>query len=482
MNAEFTSPAGRVIIEAAGRIELLLAADYYLSRREVALLLLQDDGDMRALVRARDFAAMDAISVIVSEAQARFAHPIAYELAMLRQRAIHRVLDGAVTQEPTAVPFRERLSRVMTAPLTGIPIVVLVLYWGVYKLIGGFGAGVVVDFLEKGLFERYVDPFVVRIAEAVIPWPILQELFVGDFGVITLGLKYALALILPLVTLFFLVFSIIEDSGYLPRLALLIDRVFKKMGLSGRAVIPMVLGFGCVTMATMVTRTLQTARERIIATMLLALAVPCSAQLGIIIALLGDKPRAMALWAGVIGLVFVLIGFLAAQLMPGERPSFYMEIPPLRLPSVRNVAAKTYMRVIWYLKEVVPLFALASVLIWLGRICGLFSAALRLLKTPVALMGLPPEAAQVFLFGFFRRDYGAVGLYELIDRGALTDTQLVVASVALTLFMPCVAQFLMNIRERGWRVALSISAFVVVFSFAVGVSLNQILVATGWMQ
>ena len=139
---------------------------------------------------------------------------------------------------------------------------------------------------------------------------------VGEYGILTLGLRYAVALILPIVTFFFLVFSVIEDTGYLPRLAMLIDRTFKKIGLSGRAVIPMVLGFGCATMATLVTRTLPTKRERLIATMLLALAVPCSAQLGVILALLGGHPKAMVLWAGIIMMVFLFIGFLTARLLP----------------------------------------------------------------------------------------------------------------------------------------------------------------------
>ena len=137
-----------------------------------------------------------------------------------------------------------------------------------YKFVGEFGAGTVVDFLERTIFEKYLNPFVAKIVVQIIPWKVLQDLFVGEYGVITLGLRYAVALILPIVTFFFIIFSIIKDTGYLPRLAMLIDRSFKKIGLSGRAVIPMVLGFGCDTMATMVARTLPTRRERIIATML----------------------------------------------------------------------------------------------------------------------------------------------------------------------------------------------------------------------
>ncbi len=148
-----------------------------------------------------------------------------------------------------------------------------------------------------------------------------------------------MAIILPVVTLFFLVFALIEDVGYLPRLALLLDRTFKKMGLSGRAVIPMVLGLGCDTMATMVTRMLPGKRERLIAILLLSLAVPCSAQLAVIMALLSPMPGALLIWLGVVGGVYLGVGVLASRFMPGRAEPFYVEVPPLRLPKLSNVVS-----------------------------------------------------------------------------------------------------------------------------------------------
>ncbi len=228
-------------------------------------------------------------------------------------------------------------------------------------------------------------------------------------------------------------------------------------------------------MATMVTRTLPTKRERIISTMLLALAVPCSAQLGVIIALLEGRKLAMLIWAGVISLVFLFIGYLTAKILPGERPTFYMEVPPLRLPKLSNVFVKTYTRVQWYLKEILPLFILASVFIWIGQITKLFDFLVNLLKGPVRLIGLPAEAAQIFLFGFFRRDYGVAGLYDLNKTGILSGVQLVVACIALTLFLPCIAQLLMNIKERGIKTGIGISVFILLFSFTIAFIVNYLL-------
>ena len=348
----------------------------------------------------------------------------------------------------------------------------MILYYGIYKFVGEFGAGTVVDFIETDIFENNINPWVTQIFTSIIPWHLVRELFVGEYGLITLGVRYAVALILPIVTTFFIAFAIIEDTGYLPRLALLIDRLFKKIGLTGRAVIPMVLGLGCDTMATMVTRTLPTKRERIIATILLALAVPCSAQLGVILSLLEGNPKGLWVWAGVVTLVFLLIGFLSSLVLPGDAPSFYMEIPPLRIPKLSNVFIKTYTRVKWYFTEIFPMFILASVFIWIGQLSGLFNMLTKVLQYPIHWIGLPDKAAVAFLFGFFRRDYGAAGLYDIKKLGLFNGNQLVVACVTLTLFLPCIAQFLMNVKERVWRTGLGISVFILFFSFLVGFLVN----------
>jgi len=457
-------------------IESMLKADYSVSRRSLGMLLLKEDVEIRQLIEKNEGGAVDNIETIMTAVARESRYPVEYECAIRLKEVADSVLDDAIIDaEKKPQGFRERLSHYMMKPLTGMPILLIILYLGLYKFVGDLGAGTVVNFIEESVFKNTINPFVIKAVTAVVPWVWLRELFAGEYGVITLGFRYAVALILPIVTFFFLMFSIIEDSGYLPRLAMLIDRTFKKIGLSGRAVIPMVLGFGCDTMATMVTRTLPTARERVISTMLLALAVPCSAQLGVILALLAGKPAVMAVWAAMISFVFLFIGYLAAKILPGEDPSFYMEVPPLRLPKIANVLTKTYVRVKWYFKEVLPLFIIASVLIWIGRITSLFDLLIGLLRKPVELLGLPPETAKIFLFGFFRRDYGAAGLYDMNKQQALSGVQLAVVCVALTLFLPCIAQFIMNIKERGWKTGVGISVVILLFSFGIAYILNLIL-------
>jgi ferrous iron transport protein B len=466
-------------VEAAVRdIQALLSGRYPISTRAVALLLLQGDEEILSMVRQRDPGALEAIQEAVRNAAAASARPLSFRIAASRM-AQARLLAQAVLRPAGAGKrgFGEALSRLLVRPLTGVPILLVVLYFGLYQFVGVLGAGVLVNFLEHRVFDTWLTPLAVRAFQRWVPWALVRDLFVGEFGVITLGLRYALAIVLPIVGTFFLAFSLMEDSGYFPRLALLVDRVFKKIGLNGRAVIPMVLGLGCDTMATMVTRTLETRRERVLATLLLALAIPCSAQLGVILAVLSARPLALALWAAVILGVFLLVGALGARLLPGGRPSFYMELPPLRLPQPGNVLIKTYTRMQWYLLEVLPFFLLASVAIWLGRITGFFPLLIRALGPVVGWLGLPRETAVVFVFGFFRRDYGAAGLYDLQRAGLMSGRQLLVASVTLTLFIPCIAQAAVMLKERGWKATLGIAAFILPFSFLVGFLLNLLLSA-----
>lgn len=469
----------RLLERDIAEVSRLLQGQYVLSRRALALLLLQGDEEVSGLAAQQEGESYPALAEKVREIAFERRESFHLDLSMERKEIVNRLVRGVITlPDKRRETWGGRLSRLAVQPLTGIPLLLLTLYFGLYKFVGDFGAGTLVDFLEGELFEKLFNPWITKLLTGWIPWWWLQELLVGEYGIITLGLRYAVGIILPIVTTFFIFFSILEDAGYLPRLALLVDRGFKWFGLSGRSVIPMVLGFGCSTMATMVTRTLETVRERVIATLLLALAIPCSAQLGVILALLARTPGGLLVWIVCMGLLFVVVGVLAGKLMPGEAPMFYMELPPMRLPQLSNVLTKTYTRMQWYFLEILPLFVLASVLMWLGKITHGMEKLVTAMTPLMQGIGLPKEAAIAFIFGFFRRDYGAAGLYDLQSKGLLDGRQLTVAAVTLTLFIPCVAQFLMMLKERGWKVSLAIFVFVSLLAFGSGYLLNQVLVTT----
>jgi len=371
--------------------------------------------------------------------------------------------------------FQEWLGRAVREPLTGLPILLLVLYV-TYLFVGVLGAQTLVGLLEEGLFGKYLNPWATTLASH-LPFAFAREFLVGEYGLITMGLTYAIAIVLPVVTTFFFIFGFLEDSGYIPRLAIFSDRLFRAMGLNGKAVLPMVLGLGCDTMATMTTRILATPKERLIAILLLALGVPCSAQLATIMGILGGISFAAVVTLFAVVLTqMVLVGFLAARALTGERSDFIMELPPMRMPRLRNLLTKTVLRVRWYLGEAVPLFLIGTVLLFildrLGALQGITAAA-RPLVTGV--LGLPPKAAEVFVMGFLRRDYGAAGLFLMARDGALTHVQAVVALTVMTLFVPCVANFLMIVKERGLRIGLAILAVVTTIAVGTGAVLNAAL-------
>jgi ferrous iron transport protein B len=371
---------------------------------------------------------------------------------------------------------QERLARAVREPLTGLPILALVLY-AMYLFVGVFGAQTLVGVLEDEVFGRGVNPAATAIANRFIPIAIARDFLVGPYGLITMGMTYAIAIVLPVVTTFFLMFGFLEDTGYIPRLAIFSDRVFRAMGLNGKAVLPMVLGLGCDTMATMTTRILATPKERLIAIVLLALGIPCSAQLATIMGILGGISfSALATLFGVVLGQMFLVGFLAARVLPGERSPFIMELPPIRLPRIRNLTTKTLLRVRWYLGEAVPLFLIGTALLFvLDRLGALVTLARIGRPIVTGLLGLPAETAQVFVMGFLRRDYGAAGLFALAKDGQLSGVQAVVALTVMTLFVPCVANLLMIVRERGWKASLAILGFITPVAILTGAALNHVL-------
>ncbi len=412
----------------------------------------------------------------------RLGEPIEDAVCRRRLEVVEALLTHAEPSPSSApVRFADRLARMAIHPVWGLGILAVVLL-AVYYFVGVFGAQVLVGWLEGQLFGNTINPWVTGIAERVLPFPFLVDLLVGPYGLWTMGLTYAVALILPIVSTFFLAFSLLEDSGYLPRLAVLTHRVFRQMGLNGKAVLPMVLGLGCVTTAAMTTRILESRRDRLLATLLLALAVPCSAQLGVVLGMLGAISLGVtAIWAGVVLAVLLVIGWLAARLVPGDRTPLVIELPPLRTPQAANVLMKTAARVEWYLREVVPFFLIGSAAVFLMDKAGVLDFLAGLMQPVVTgWLGLPPQASVAILLGFLRRDFGATGLFAMGNAGQLTDLQVLVAMVTITLFIPCLAAVMMIARERGWRTATAMTLMIFPLAFLIGGALRQGLLWIGW--
>jgi ferrous iron transport protein B len=444
-----------------------------LTARGLAILYLGQDSEVEAWLRQAAGEAYAELATARDAAHAQGVTPAA--LAHERGEAAGTLAARVTARTPQSSPLlAHRVGQWVIHRVWAWPILLGVLF-SVYEFVGVFGAGTLVGLMEETLFGETLNPAITQFVRSHVGLPWLADLLVGQYGLWTMGMTYALALILPIVTTFFIAFGLLEDSGYFARLSVLANRLFKLIGLNGRAVLPMVLGLGCVTMATLTTRILHSPRERLITIFLMALAIPCSAQLGVVLGLLGGISFSATLtWVAAMVAVLMLAGFLAAKLIPGRRIPLVTEMPPMRLPLIGNVAKKTVGRLKWYLIEVIPLFLLGTLIMFVLDQIGALPAIIRAGEPLVSgWLGLPKEASAAFVMGFLRRDFGATGLFALSRQ--LSPIQAVVGMVTITLFVPCIASVMMIIKEQGLKIAAAMLALIVPFAFLVGGVLNHLL-------
>jgi ferrous iron transport protein B len=435
------------------------------------------EDDLRKLV-GKDFSRSDALLVLEGDEEVARCHNHApgsqrEEIYLRRRSRANNILSEVMTSAKLSKKWNKKMGHLMTRPLTGIPVLLMFLY-AMYWFIGVFIAQTVVEITEEIIMQEYYGEFIVSFigrifAEGSFP----GELLAGEFGMLTMAPIYLLGLLLPLVIGFYLALSVMEDSGYLPRLATLVDRSMTGLGLNGRAIIPVILGFGCVTMATITTRLLGSKRERIIATVLLGVTIPCSAQIGVIVGLIAPLGvRYLIIYTVTILLVFGLLGKILNRVLPGESTHLLIDLPPLRLPRIKNVLTKTYTKSVGFMKEAAPLFALAAVLITILNFTGAMTWLQDVIAPlTVSWLQLPREATTAFIMGIMRRDFGAAGLYGM----DLTAAQTLVGLVTITLFVPCIATIMVIVKERGWKDGTYIWAGSLVIAFLVGGILARLL-------
>ena len=361
---------------------------------------------------------------------------------------------------------------------TGIPIALGILIL-IYLFVGSFGATYLVDAINGVIFEGYLIPWAAKILEPM-PSQFFRDMFIDpDFGILPTGVFLALGLVMPVLFCFYLVFGILESSGYLPRLSMLLDKVFRKMGLNGKGVIPLVMGFSCVTMAILTTRLLDTKKEKNIATFLLLLGMPCAPLIAVMFVILDKMPFSATLT--IFGIIFTqtfIAGFVANKILPGQGSPLIFEIPPMRLPKpgqvIKSAAHKTY----FFIKEAIPVFIFASLFVFLfERIGGLEIAEDLLRPLTNTLMGLPEKSVQVFIKTIIRRESGATELEHL--RQTYTNLQLVVNLLIMTFLTPCINAVLVLFKERGRKTGTLIICSVIIYAVLMGSLVNHICIALG---
>ena len=267
--------------------------------------------------------------------------------------------------------------------------------------------------------------------------------------------------------------SILEDSGYLPRLAVLIDNAMHRVGLHGYGIIPMVLGLGCNVPGALSTRVMETKRERFLAATIMAISVPCMAQTAMVMGLIGKEgPRGVFLVFGTLFIVWMTLGVVLNKTMKGHAPELFIEIPPYRFPYWKALLKKVWMRIVWFVRGAVPWVLFGVFLVNILYSTGVIEFLSRVVRPVISgIFGLPGGAVAALVIGFLRKDV-AVGM--LIPLG-LSLKQLIIASVVLTMYFPCAATFAVLIREFGIRDMLKAMAIMFGSTLIVGGFLNLVL-------
>ncbi|MDO9035483.1 MAG: ferrous iron transporter B [Methanoregula sp.] len=376
--------------------------------------------------------------------------------------------------------LRDWISEASIRPLTGFPIAVAVIFAALWLV--SFIGETLITYIFDPLFDLYTP-----IAMSISTWlgpGFLQELLIGNLidgqidylqsmGLLTTGIYVPFAMVLPYIIAFYSVLAVFEDSGYLPRLATLTDTIFHRFGMHGFGIIPVFLSLGCNVPGILAARSLETKKQRFIASTLLAISVPCMAKNAMVFGILGPYGIGyIILVFATLFIVFVSSGLILNRLMKGDSPEICLEIPPYRKPDTATVLKKTWMRIRWFLQEAIPFLFLGVLLInllytfgfveWLG---GIFAPIIQ------GWFGLPKEATTALMVGFLRKDL-AVGM--LLPLG-MSPMQLVIATTLLTVYFPCVGTFAVMFKELGIRDMIKATAFMAVTAFVVGGVMRLVL-------
>jgi len=395
---------------------------------------------------------------------------------------------GYITKEVQKITHRhhtikDRISEATIQPITGIPIAIVVIFvsFWIVRFIGEN----LIGYIFEPLFELYRD-----VAMSISDWlgpGFFHDIFIGklikgnidyvqSMGILTTGLFVPFGMVLPYIIAFYFFLAILEDSGYLPRLMTLTDNVFHKLGMHGYGIVPVFLGLGCNVPGALATRTLETRKQRFISATLMAISVPCMAQIAMIFGILGhyNFVYILLIFTTLI-IIYVFAGLILNRYLKGESPEIFLEIPPYRRPSIITILKKTWMRVRWFLTEAIPFLFLGVLLVnilyaigfleWLGNVFD---------PVTEGWLGLPKESTTALLIGFLRKDL-AIGM--LLPLG-MTPMQLVISVTILTIYFPCVATFAVLVKELGIKDMIKSTGLMIATALIVGGLMRLILIGT----
>jgi len=398
-----------------------------------------------------------------------------------RWNIIGKILSQVQSIKHKHHTFSEKLRDISIKPFTGIPILLTVLV-AMFVTIRFVGENII-NYISEPLFNNLWTPLLTIISKNIAGNEILYNFLLGDtstkidyensFGLLTTGLYIPLGVVFPYVFAFYTVLAILEDTGYLPRVAVMVDTLMHKIGLHGLSIIPMLLGLGCNVPGALATRILETRKEKFITATLLSIAVPCMALQSMLFGLLGSYGiQGLGIVFLTLFMVWFIVGNILRVTVKGTSPEIFMEIPPYRIPYIRGISKKVYIRLKWFIKEAIPYVLLGvfivNILYSFGiiQVVGEFTAPVF-----VSLFGLPKEAVGALIIGFLRKDL-AIGMLIPLN---LDLHQLIVACVVLAIYFPCIATFTVLLKELGFKDMFKSVGIMLITAITAGTTLNQIL-------
>jgi len=395
-----------------------------------------------------------------------------------RWNLIEEISNKVVTFGKFKHTLVDALGELTVKPLTGIPIAIAALY-GFWSVFSSFAGTLCTDGFFVKLFDEHFLPWIQSVFPGEGGW--FYYIFVGDptagncfeaFGVLTSGLFVAIGVVLPAIFIFYLMMALLEDAGYMPRLAVLVDTIFHRIGLHGYAIVPSILALGCNVPAVTATRILETKKQRFIMMTLLAIFIPCGAQLGIMQEVIPESTGIVLLYL-IFG--YFIFGFILNKLTPGKSPEILIDVPPYQKPLWHNIARKLRMRLGGFLKTAVPFVLLGCAIVNILYLTGTIDWLARALAPLLAgWFGVPGETVGPLIAAFLRKDL-AVAQLSAIE---MSKYQMITSVVLVSIYFPCIATFVMLLKE-GWKNLLGSLAVLVTVIFLYGGLINLIWTLLG---
>jgi ferrous iron transport protein B len=433
-------------------------------QRYAAIKLLEGDEEIEREIQRVNPKIITAAKKLAGEIECIHGHCCAtvmtserYEAAGCIARASQQLVSPI---KPTKV---ERLHSFTTHRVTGyltLILSLLVIFYSIFTF-GDFTSGLLSDLLY-GLEPFFASVFGTGIVGSLVWGGVMEGLIAG------------ITIVLPYIVPFYLILYFLENSGYLSRIAFLMDNVMHKMGLHGKAFIPMMLGFGCNVPACLGCRIMETQRERLLAAFVVTL-VPCAATTVIILGLVGDYlgiQWALALYLFNLAIIFVL-GRLAFKVVPGEPTALIMEMHDYRWPHMKTILKQTWFRVAEFIKIAFPLIIVGSLVLKLADVAGWLEIVGSVFSpVTVVWLGLPAITGITLIFGVLRKELSLVMLATLLGTSnfalVLTPVQMIVFTLVAMLYIPCIATIAALVRDFGWKKASFITVFEIVFAILIG--------------